>query len=482
MKTKKIGNNKFKRSRNKGKRSSSDEEKEEDQKGRKRTFSSALSKFASYVATGNPRSESEEENEENKENYMPEPENLATSSSRQSLPRQSLPRQAKNTTEGSLNEDKMFSSNSNSNSNSRSKKNVQKQLPLVGILSPIEEEPKSSKASATKVPAPKMPAPRTATPKTAAPRTATPKTAAPRTKTATATTECVGPLCKGQTHGLKVETWVADILACVDFKLPPTNGNYDIPEDCLHPQFKHLGPVQVKTVTVELKQNGSYTEKPIGFADAARYVEDSKFDKAKTSIIVYVAQINETTKKIVGVKQINGNLLHNLFKNNKKDWSFIEKGVKETGTLSREYKQEAKSGHVEKALEIKDVIAEKTADVNSFLNERKVGLSLAYKLSEATNPEQKSSRTPQFWSNSELKKSGNLRDSVLSINDFTNTEIHSTKRSRTGSGLDKTVDKEILIQIVSFLSKKQVCNKTKRNNNNNNKTRRKNKSKSEIKL
>ena len=472
MKTKKIGNNKFKRSRNRGKGSSSDEEKEEDQKGRKRTFSSALSKFASYVATGNPRSESEEENEENKENYMPEPENLATSSSRQSLPRQSLqrqslPRQAKNTTEGSLNEDKMFSSNSNSNSNSnsRSKKNVQKKKPLVGILSPVEEEePKSSKASATKMPAPR----------TAAPRT--------KTATATATTECVGPLCKGQTHGLKVETWVADILACVDFKLPPTNGNYDIPEDCLHPQFKHLGPVQVKTVTVELKQNGSYTEKPIGFADAARYVEDSKFDKAKTSIIVYVAQINETTKKIVGVKQINGNLLHNLFKNNKKDWSFIEKGVKETGTLSREYKQEAKSGHVEKALEIKDVIAEKTANVNSFLNERKVGLSLAYKLSEATNPEQKSSRTPQFWSNSELKKSGNLRDSVLSINDFTNTEIHSTKRSRTGSGLDKTADKEILIQIVSFLSKKQVCNKTKRNNNNNNKTKRKNKSKSEIKL
>jgi len=463
MKTKKIRNNKFKRSRNRGKGSSSDEEEED--KGRKRTFSGALSKFASYVATGNPHSESEEEDEENKENYMPEPENLATSSSKQSLPRQSLPRQAKNTTEGRLNEDKMFNSNSNSNSNSRSKKNVQKQMPLFGRLSPIEEEPKSSK----------VPAPRTAAPR--------PKTPTPRTKTATATAECVGPLCKGQTHGLKVETWVADILACVDFKLPPTNGNYDIPEDCLHPHFKYLGPVQVKTVTVELKKNGSYTEKPIGFADAARYVEDSKFDKAKTSIIVYVAQINETTKKIVGVKQINGNLLHNLFKSNKKDWSFIEKGVKETGTLSREYKQEAKSGHVEKALEIKDVIAEKTADVNSFLNERKVGLSLAYKLSEATNPEQKSSRTPQFWSNSELKKSGNLRDSVLSINDFTNTEIHSTKRSRTGSGLDKTADKEILIQIVSFLSKKQICNKTKRNNdNNNNKTRRKNNNKSEIKL
>ena len=463
MKTKKIGNNKFKRSRNRGKGSSSDEEEED--KGRKRTFSGALSKFASYVATGNPHSESEEEDEENKENYMPEPENLATSSSKQSLPRQSLPRQAKNTTEGRLNEDKMFNSNSNSNSNSKSKKNVQKQMPLFGRLSPIEEEPKSSK----------VPAPRTAAPR--------PKTPTPRTKTATATAECVGPLCKGQTHGLKVETWVADILACVDFKLPPTNGNYDIPEDCLHPHFKYLGPVQVKTVTVELKKNGSYTEKPIGFADAARYVEDSKFDKAKTSIIVYVAQINETTKKIVGVKQINGNLLHNLFKSNKKDWSFIEKGVKETGTLSREYKQEAKSGHVEKALEIKDVIAEKTADVNRFLNERKVGLSLAYKLSEATNPEQKSSRTPQFWSNSELKKSGNLRDSVLSINDFTNTEIHSTKRSRTGSGLDKTADKEILIQIVSFLSKKQICNKTKRNNdNNNNKTRRKNNNKSEIKL
>lgn len=463
MKTKKIRNNKFKRSRNRGKGSSSDEEEED--KGRKRTFSGALSKFASYVATGNPHSESEEEDEENKENYMPEPENLATSSSKQSLPRQSLPRQAKNTTEGRLNEDKMFNSNSNSNSNSKSKKNVQKQMPLFGRLSPIEEEPKSSK----------VPAPRTAAPR--------PKTPTPRTKTATATAECVGPLCKGQTHGLKVETWVADILACVDFKLPPTNGNYDIPEDCLHPHFKYLGPVQVKTVTVELKKNGSYTEKPIGFADAARYVEDSKFDKAKTSIIVYVAQINETTKKIVGVKQINGNLLHNLFKSNKKDWSFIEKGVKETGTLSREYKQEAKSGHVEKALEIKDVIAEKTADVNSFLNERKVGLSLAYKLSEATNPEQKSSRTPQFWSNSELKKSGNLRDSVLSINDFTNTEIHSTKRSRTGSGLDKTADKEILIQIVSFLSKKQICNKTKRNNdNNNNKTRRKNNNKSEIKL
>ena len=464
MKTKKIGNNKFKRSRNRGKGSSSDE-KEEDQKGRKRTFSSALSKFASYVATGNPHSESEEENEENeenKENYIPEPENSATSSSRQSLPRQSLPRQAKNTTEGSLNEYKMF--NSNSNSNSRSKKNVQKQMPLFGKLSTIEEESKSSL-------------------KASAPRTAPPKIKTPVPRTKTATTECVGPLCKGQTHGLKVETWVADILACVDFKLPPTNGNYDIPEDCLHPHFKHLGPVQVKTVTVELKKNGSYTEKPIGFADAARYVEDSKFDKAKTSIIVYVAQINETTKKIVGVKQINGNLLHNLFKSNKKDWGFVEKGVKETGTLSREYKQEAKSGHVEKALEIKDVIAEKTADVNRFLNERKVGLSLAYKLSEATNPEQKSSRTPQFWSNSELKKSGNLGDSVLSINDFTNTEIHSTKRSRTGSGLDKNVDKEILFQIVSFLSKKQICNKTKRNNNNNNnnnKTRRKNKS--EIKL
>jgi hypothetical protein len=475
MKTKKIRNNKFKRSKNRGKGSSSNEEEED--KGRKRTFSGALSKFASYVATGNPYSESEEENEENKENYMPEPENLPTTSSRQSLPRQSLPRQAKNTTEGRLNEDKMFSSNSNSNSNSnsRSKKNVQKQMPLFGRLSPIEEEAKSNVTS-SKTPAPKT---RTSAPKTAAPKTAAPKT---KTATATATTECVGPLCKGQTHGLKVETWVADILACVDFKLPPTNGNYDIPEDCLHPHFKYLGPVQVKTVTVELKKNGSYTEKPIGFADAARYVEDSKFDKAKTSIIVYVAQINETTKKIVGVKQINGNLLHNLFKSNKKDWSFIEKGVKETGTLSREYKQEAKSGHVEKALEIKDVIAEKTADVNSFLNERKVGLSLAYKLSEATNPEQKSSRIPQFWSNSELKKSGNLRDSVLSINDFTNTEIHSTKRSRTGSGLDKTADKEILIQIVSFLSKKQICNKTKRNNNDNNKTRRKNNNKSEIKL
>jgi hypothetical protein len=63
MKTKKIGNNKFKRSRNRGKGSSDNEV------GKKRTFSNIVGKFASYVATGNPygNSSSEEEVESEEE-------------------------------------------------------------------------------------------------------------------------------------------------------------------------------------------------------------------------------------------------------------------------------------------------------------------------------------------------------------------------------------------------------------------------------
>jgi len=57
MKTKKIGNNKFKRSRNRGKGPSDDEV------GKKRTFSNILGKFASYVATGDPRGDSSSEEE-----------------------------------------------------------------------------------------------------------------------------------------------------------------------------------------------------------------------------------------------------------------------------------------------------------------------------------------------------------------------------------------------------------------------------------
>ena len=471
MKTKKIRNNKFKRSINRGKGLSSDEEKI----GRKRTFSNVLSKFASAVS-GFPNEESESEEEAD----------MTFVSAVAKKPVSSVPKTPVSARAPSSRVTR-FTGNFNENNNSN-----------IDIVEPTEKKRRTSAISskATSKLEEKKP---TLMPKT--PSIANQVRKAPTLMPKTPSNANL-PETTSKQYGKWGENRMADLL--VDPKKKSqhlsashTQGVIDICKENVN--LNSNRPNINSSFQCKMSEQGKQAYE---LSDARQLWSYSlKIEKKETDIyyilVCYYSDDKNSIREVVDVEQFlfDPKTFWGVDAFNEVNITMIKQMLEKNVADVTKYKNFRRTGEISKATKLKESIEKDTNSFNQQIT-RFGGLLRVYaKLSSPTSSgEHDNSRPWQIGTDSNATKfmKTELSD-VLFVHacidraDISRAKI-SGKSTAKGLNFGKKIDdktfKNIINNINIFLKKKCKKNKTRQNKKKNNKTRRKNKNKNkgEIKL